>query len=352
MQCPAPCGKMPHVAARLILDEHLSFDDVLIRPRYSEVRSRDDVSLVTELSSGLKLDLPLLAANMDTVCGENMAIALAEMGGIGVLHRKMIPGERLKIVKQMIANNQKVGVAVGVHTMLSEIMAYLDCGVTMLVLDIAHGDSAHALDRVHQIRSAVERRGSSACVMGGNVATAEAVQRMYHAGAHSVKVGIGPGSACTTRIKTGVGIPQVTTILECSQAADAYGISCVADGGMRTPGDVAKALALGADAVMIGGMLSGTDEAPGELVTIGNKQFKEFRGMASKAVGSIYEEGASGMVPYKGSATSIIWDICKGLKSAFSYSGVNNIEGLHQSAELVKISMSSAAMSGAHGLNG
>jgi IMP dehydrogenase len=343
---------MPHVAARLILDEHLSFDDVLIRPRYSEVRSRDDVSLVTELSSGLKLDLPLLAANMDTVCGENMAVVLAELGGIGVLHRKMIPGERLRIIRTMVANDQKVGVAVGIHTMLTEIMAYLDCGVAMLVLDIAHGDSAHALDRVHQIRSLVEKRNSPTCVMGGNVATASAVERMYNAGAHSVKVGIGPGSACTTRMKTGVGVPQVTTILECSQAADEYGISCIADGGMRTPGDVAKALALGADAVMIGGMLAGTDESPGELVDIDGNQFKEFRGMASAAVGSLYEEGASGVVPYKGSAKTIVWDICKGLRSAFSYSGANNIEQLHQSAELIKISMASAAMSGAYGLDG
>ena len=121
---------------------------------------------------------------------------------------------------------------------------------------------------------------------------------------------------------------------------------------MRTPGDVAKALALGADAVMIGGMLAGTDESPGELVDIDGNQFKEFRGMASAAVGSLYEEGASGVVPYKGSAKTIVWDICKGLRSAFSYSGANNIEQLHQSAELIKISMASAAMSGAYGLDG
>jgi IMP dehydrogenase len=342
---------MPYVAARIILDEHLSFDDVLIRPLYSEVRSRDDVSLVTELSSGLKLDLPLLAANMDTVCGENMAVALAELGGIGVLHRKMIPGERLRIVKTMIANDHKVGVAVGVHTLLSEIMAYVDCGASMIVLDIAHGDSAHALDRVHQIRSVVEKRNSSICVMGGNVATPEAVYRMYEAGAHSVKVGIGPGSACTTRTKTGVGVPQVTTILECSEVADECGISCVADGGMKTPGDIAKALALGADAVMVGGMLSGTDEAPGRLVTIEGERFKEFRGMASKAVGSSYEEGASGMVPHKGSAESIVSEIGKGLRSAFSYSGASNIEQFHLKAELIKISMASVAMSKAHGLS-
>jgi IMP dehydrogenase len=151
-------------------------------------------------------------------------------------------------------------------------------------------------------------------------------------------------------MKTGVGVPQVTTILECSEAADEYGISCVADGGMKTSGDIAKALALGADAVMVGGMLSGTDEAPGELVSIEGEVFKEFRGMASTAAGSLYEEGASGVVPYKGSAKSIIRDIGKGLRSAFSYSGANNVEQFHLKAELIKISMASVAMSKAYGL--
>ena len=187
--------------------------------------------------------------------------------------------------------------------------------------------------------------------MGGNVATADAVERMWSAGAHCVKVGIGPGSACTTRIKTGVGVPQVNAIAECSQRADEFGITVIADGGMKTPGDIAKALALGADAVMVGGMLSGTDEAPGEVDYNQGKGYKQNRGIASKPPGSHYEEGASGMVPLKGPAEAIVKDICRGLRSAFSYSGASNLEQFHVKAELLRVSPLAAQMTGPHGLS-
>ncbi len=338
------------MAPHIITQENLSFNDLLIRPQYSEVRSRDDVSLVTELSGGLKLDIPVLAANMDTVCGTEMAGVMGELGGMGVLHRGMPVGQRIKSVTTLVDEGLKVGVAVGIHALMKEIVEYIDRGASAIVLDIAHGDSAHALDKVHMIRSLVEKRNSSICVVGGNVATAGAVERMWSAGAQCVKVGIGPGSACTTRIKTGVGVPQVNAISECSQKADEYGITVIADGGMKTPGDIAKALALGANAVMVGGMLAGTDEAPGEVVYKQGKGYKEYRGMASKRAGSHYEEGASGMIPLKGSAEAIVMDICKGLKSALSYSGASNLEQFHARAELLKVSPLAAAMSGAHGI--
>ena len=338
------------MAPHIITQENLSFNDLLIRPQYSEVRSRDDVSLVTELSGGLKLDIPVLAANMDTVCGTEMAGVMGELGGMGVLHRGMPVGQRIKSVTTLVDEGLKVGVAVGIHALMKEIVEYIDRGASAIVLDIAHGDSAHALDKVHMIRSLVEKRDSSICVVGGNVATAGAVERMWSAGAQCVKVGIGPGSACTTRIKTGVGVPQVNAISECSQKADEYGITVIADGGMKTPGDIAKALALGANAVMVGGMLAGTDEAPGEVVYKQGKGYKEYRGMASKRAGSHYEEGASGMIPLKGSAEAIVMDICKGLKSALSYSGASNLEQFHARAELLKVSPLAAAMSGAHGI--
>ncbi len=338
------------MAPHIITQENLSFNDLLIRPQYSEVRSRDDVSLVTELSGGLKLDIPVLAANMDTVCGTEMAGVMGELGGMGVLHRGMPVGQRIKSVTTLVDEGLKVGVAVGIHALMKEIVEYIDRGASAIVLDIAHGDSAHALDKVHMIRSLVEKRDSSICVVGGNVATAGAVERMWSAGAQCVKVGIGPGSACTTRIKTGVGVPQVNAISECSQKADEYGITVIADGGMKNPGDIAKALALGANAVMVGGMLAGTDEAPGEVVYKQGKGYKEYRGMASKRAGSHYEEGASGMIPLKGSAEAIVMDICKGLKSALSYSGASNLEQFHARAELLKVSPLAAAMSGAHGI--
>lgn len=351
MQSGCRCVTIRYVAARIVTTENLSFNDLLIRPQYSEVRTRDDVSLVTELGCGLKLDIPIIAANMDTVCGGTMATTMAGFGGMGVLHRALTPGQRLQEIRLLKINDQSVGVAVGIHSLLAEIKAYIDAGVSAIVLDIAHGDSAHALDKIHTIRSLVEKNNPSICVVGGNVATARAVERMWNAGAHSVKVGIGPGSACTTRIKTGVGVPQVTAIAECAAIADGYGMSTIADGGMKTPGDVAKALALGADAVMLGGMLAGTDEAPGNVVKIGGKSFKEFRGMASKKAGSNYEEGASGMVSYKGPTGDIIQEICKGLRSAFSYSGAFNMEQFHAKAELLKVSPLAAQMSGAHGLS-
>ena len=338
------------MAPQIITQENLSFNDLLIRPLYSEVRSRDDVSLVTELSGGLKLDIPILAANMDTVCGTEMAGVMGELGGMGVLHRGMAVGQRIKAVTTLVDEGLRVGVAVGIHALMKEILEYIDRGASAIVLDIAHGDSAHALDKVHMIRSLVEKRDSSICVIGGNIATADAVERMWSAGAHCVKVGIGPGSACTTRVKTGVGVPQVTAISDCSQRADEFGITVIADGGMKTPGDIAKALALGADAVMVGGMLAGTDEAPGEIVYKQGKGYKEYRGMASKRAGSHYEEGASGMIPLKGSAEAIVMDICKGLRSALSYSGASNLEQFHMKAELLKVSPLAAQMSGAHGL--
>ena len=339
------------MATHIINEEHFSFNDILLRPQYSEVRSRDDVSLVTELSSGLKLDIPVLAANMDTVCGLEMAGVMGELGGMGVLHRGMPVGQRIKTISTLTDEGLQVGVAVGIHALLKEILEYVERGVSAIVLDIAHGDSAHALDKVHMIRSLVEKHDSPVCVVGGNVATADAVERMWSAGAHCVKVGIGPGSACTTRIKTGVGVPQVNAIAECSQRADEFGMTVIADGGMKTPGDIAKALALGADAVMVGGMLSGTDEAPGEVVYKRGKGYKEYRGMAAKRAGSHYEEGASGMVPLKGPAEAIVKDICKGLRSALSYSGANNLEQFHVKAELVRVSPLAAQMSGAHGLS-
>lgn len=338
------------MAPHIITQENLSFNDLLIRPQYSEVRSRDDVSLVTELSGGLKLDIPILAANMDTVCGLEMAGVMGELGGMGILHRGMPVGQRIKTISSLTEEGSQVGVAVGIHALLKEIVEYIERGASAIVLDIAHGDSAHALDKVHMIRSLVEKHDSPVCVVGGNIATADAVERMWSAGAHCVKVGIGPGSACTTRVKTGVGVPQVNAIADCSQRADEFGITVIADGGMKTPGDIAKALALGADAVMVGGMLAGTDEAPGEVVYKQGKGYKEYRGMASKRAGSHYEEGASGMIPLKGPAEAIVMDICKGLRSALSYSGASNLEQFHAKAELLKVSPLAAAMSGAHGI--
>ncbi len=333
------------------MKEHISFDDVLLKPQYSEVRSRSDVSLTTRLSTELTLDLPVLVANMDTVCGPEMMEAISDLGGIGVYPRQGNHFEfRAPVVRRMLKEGRKAAIAVGVDSPLKEVFHYVDLGVSAIVLDLAHGDSVHALERISEIRQIVDKHNPNVCVIGGNVATPEAVGRMADVGVDCVKVGIGGGSACTTRINTGVGVPTLSSVIECAAKADKYGILSIADGGMRTPGDVAKALAGGADAVMLGGMLAGTDESPGNPIQIDGQKFKNFRGNASAEAGSNYVEGAAGLVPYTGPLSNVIEAIEKGLKSAFSYTGSENLEEFHAKVEFVKVSAISVVENDAHGL--
>lgn len=330
--------------------EYLSFDDVLIEPQHSAVRSRSDVSLKTKLYDGFELDLPIIASNMDTVCELDMAIAMSELGGLGVIHRNLIHATRIHCIRQLTSMGLASAVAMGVNELrLSPVRRYIEEGVRYIVLDIAHGDSVHALKAVEQLRSMSDKHGGAVCIIGGNVATPDAVGRMADAGAHCVKVGIGPGAACLTRINTGVGIPQLSAILECSHAADLHGVGCIADGGMKTPGDIAKALAAGADAVMLGGMLAGTFESPGDVVDIDGEKFKTYRGMASNGAGSMYIEGAEGFVKYSGKAGDVVNDISDGLRSAFSYVGASDMAEYHSKALFVRISTASILENGAHG---
>ncbi len=329
------------------LPEALTFDDVLLVPRYSEVRTRRDVSLTARLSPKKDLTLapPFLSANMDTVTGEEMAQTMAEAGGLGVIHRFMTVEEQVAAVGRLKERGLVAGAAFGVKEgELDRAEALLEAGVDVLVLDIAHGHSVRSLETIKAFR----QRFSDAFLVAGNVATPEGVFDLAEAGADTVKVGIGGGSVCSTRIVTGFGIPQMTTLFECVGAADEAGVGLIADGGIRYSGDIVKALAAGADAVMIGNILAGTDQAPGEKISKDSVFYKQYRGMASREANShrkdrevelsqLIVEGVSGLVPYRGDARIVLDQLEGGLRSGLSYAGALNLRDLRKNARFIKI---------------
>ncbi|MFN8482197.1 MAG: IMP dehydrogenase [Anaerolineae bacterium] len=468
----------------------LTFDDVLLVPRHSAIRSRSDVSTATQLSRNIHLSIPIVSANMDTVTESAMAIALARAGGIGIVHRfntpqrqaaevakvkraesyvvehpytisvtarvgegrrlmdtldtggllvmdgetlvgilterdilfeedadrpvreLMTPRERLitaspdtpvdearailhrhKIeklplldadgkVKGVITSKDivkrkqfpqatkdgkgrlRVGAAVGVRPgFLDRAALLLDAGADTIVVDIAHGDSDNAVDAVRALRRAF----GPIDIIAGNVATAEGVEVLADAGADAVKVGVGPGSICVTRIVTGFGVPQLSAIMECAAAARRAGVPLIADGGIRTSGDVVKALAAGGQTVMIGSLLAGTTESPGLTVMRRGRKFKVSRGMASlaanisrqgtepgdKAPGevdwqAVVAEGVEAVVAYRGDVGEVLGQLVGGLRSGLSYAGATTIEELQANARFVRITQAGVKESGPH----
>jgi IMP dehydrogenase len=252
----------------------LTFDDVLLVPQKSHIRSRQNVSVATRLSTGVELGLPIVAANMDTVCEYEMAIALGKMGGIGMIHRFLTIEQHAKQVAKVKEAGVLVGAAVGTdRDAIARSRALVDVGVDVLVLDIAHGHSDHAIDTVR----ALKKEFPAIDVVAGNVATRAGAEDLIRAGANSIKVGVGPGGVCTTRLVAGVGVPQLTAINDCA----GLDVPVIGDGGIRTSGDIAKALAAGAHTVMIGSMFAGTKESPGEVEQSPHGLVKRVRGMAS-----------------------------------------------------------------------
>ena len=327
----------------------LTFDDVLIVPRRSSVRSRQDVSVSTWLSRGVELGLPVVAANMDTVCEHEMAIAMARLGGIGILHRFMpidAQAEQVEWVKEAGAD-LLVGAAVGTdRDMVERAKALVAAGADALVLDIAHGHSDHAIDGVRRLKD----HFADTDVIAGNVATAAGAADLAEVGADAVKVGVGPGGVCTTRTVAGVGVPQLTAIADASQV----GVPVIADGGIRNSGDIAKALAAGASTVMVGSMLAGTKESPGEVEQGAKGLQKRIRGMASfEAVKARADrsgedldeeylsyrapEGVEGTVPYKGEVSKLVWQLMAGLRSAMSYTDARTLPEFWRLAEFMAV---------------
>lgn len=345
----------------------LTFDDVLLIPAESHVLP-NEVDLSTKLADNIKLNIPLVSAGMDTVTEGAMAIAMALQGGLGVVHKNMSiqaqAGEVANVKSVVVpSNTTKAAVddqnrllcaaAVGVTSDTFErAEALLEAGADAIVIDTAHGHSAGVLRKIKEIRDHFPKQ----TLIAGNVATGDATRALFDAGVDVVKVGIGPGSICTTRIVAGVGVPQITAIYDAASAAREYHKPIIADGGIKYSGDVVKALAAGGNAVMLGSMLSGTTEAPGDIFEDNGKKYKRYRGMGSvgamaQAHGSsdryfqggvneankLVPEGVEARVEYKGDVSDVVFQIDGGLRSGMGYCGAANIPELIEKAQFVQI---------------
>ncbi len=345
----------------------LTFDDVLLIPAESHVLP-NEVDLSTKLADNIKLNIPLISAGMDTVTEGAMAIAMALQGGLGVVHKNMSiqaqAGEVANVKSVVVPSNAtKAAVddqnrllcaaAVGVTSDTFErAEALLEAGADAIVIDTAHGHSAGVLRKIKEFREHFPKQ----TLIAGNVATGDATRALFDAGVDVVKVGIGPGSICTTRIVAGVGVPQITAIYDSASAAREYHKPIIADGGIKYSGDVVKALAAGGNAVMLGSMLSGTTEAPGDIFEENGKKFKRYRGMGSvgamaQAHGSsdryfqggvneankLVPEGVEARVEYKGDVSDVVFQIDGGLRSGMGYCGAANIPELIEKAQFVQI---------------
>ncbi len=397
--------------------EGLTFDDVLLEPGPSEfMPAMVDVS--TQLTRDIKLNIPLLSSAMDTVTESRLAIAMAQSGGLGVLHRNMTieeQADQVRAVKRYESGMVVNPVTVGPQTTLGEVreivarkkitgfpvvdpatgklvgmlthrdmrfekaqvfphaakddqgrllvgaastvgdagyeraMALADAGVDVVVIDTAHGHSAS----VAQVVERIKRESNRLQVIAGNVATYDATRALIDAGADAVKVGIGPGSICTTRIVAGVGVPQLTAVMDSARAARGTGASVIADGGIKYSGDLAKAIAAGANVAMMGSMFAGTDESPGEVFLYQGRSYKSYRGMGSvgamargsadryfqKEVSSekLVPEGIEGQTPYKGPITPVLHQLVGGLRASMGYVGAGTIADFQERARFVRI---------------
>lgn len=331
--------------------EALTYDDILLVPKFSNILSRKDISLATLVSRRYGLLIPLVASPMDTVCEEEMAFKMFSLGGVGCIHRFMTADEQANQIKNL--NFRIYGEGFGGpyenwgimfddwHSEIKQIpiMAAIgvqeedklraeklvEAGANVLIIDVAHG---HHQNVINMIKWCKQNLPEHVDIIAGNIATSEAAEDLQNAGADGLRVGLGNGSLCTTRIKTGFGIPSITSLEEILNVSK---VPVMADGGIRTSGDISKALAIGANTVMLGSLLAGTDEAPGKIIETSNGLIKRYRGSASLETKITHNkeerniEGESTTIPYKGGVKFVINGLIDGIKSALSYGGANNL---------------------------
>ena len=332
------------------IKEALTFDDVLLLPRFSKILpSETDISL--NLDKNIYLKSPFLSSAMDTVTESKMAIAIAREGGIGIIHRNLNIEKQSKEIIKVKKNNLLVGAAIGTSSEdLNRAKSLINNGVDLIVIDTAHGHS----EKVLKIMSKIKKNNFKTPICVGNIATAEAAKKLYNAGADIIKVGIGPGSICTTRMVAGIGVPQITAIMEVKKALNKKKVKIISDGGIKFSGDIVKAMAAGADAIMMGSIFAGTEESPGKKFKIKNKFYKRYRGMGSigamsagssdryfqknhKDKSKFVPEGVDGRVEYKGDVSKIIYQLKGGLRSSMGYIGAKKLKDIRKNARFIKI---------------
>ena len=359
----------------------LTFDDILLLPGYTDF-FRSDIDLSTRITKHISIKMPLVSAPMDTVTESRLAIALAKLGGIGIIHRNLTIEDQVAEAKKVIAENLPVGVAIGASPGFEKrVAAFVAGGVKLLVIDTAHGFAKYVIDAVSLIKQNYPRVE----IIAGSVATADGARALIDAGADGLRVGMGPGAICTTRVISGMGVPQITALQSVVSVADQAGIPVIADGGIKYSGDMMKALAVGAHAVMMGSFFAAAEEAPGKTVILRRDQvphrfrsifqtdkneylFKEYRGMGSIGAmkrgeevhsedefhgksyqdGVLVAEGVEGLVPVKATVRALVDQALGGIRSGFYYVGAKNMQELWQKATFIQITQASLTESHPH----
>lgn len=363
--------------AKILEKDALTFDDVLLVPQYSEI-TPDMADVSTKLTNTFKMNVPFLSAAMDTVSEHKLVTALALAGGLGVIHKNMSIADQAKeveMVKNYEFDNEKykralidkkgrlcVGAAIGVTAdMMDRVHALMDAGVDVFVLDSAHGDSKNIINAIKNLRLEYP----SMELIAGNVATYEGALDLMKAGASAVKVGMGPGSICTTRIIAGIGVPQLQAVMDCAKASKEMNIPIIADGGIKYSGDVVKALAAGANTVMLGGLFATCEEAPGDIYESNGKKYRTYRGMGSieaMAKGStdryfqtghkkFVAEGVQGIVEVKTTVEELVSQLIGGLKAGMGYCGSKDIPTLQEKGTFIKITNNALLESHPHDIS-
>ncbi|MXV63033.1 guanosine monophosphate reductase [Natronorubrum sp. JWXQ-INN-674] len=332
----------------------LSYGDVLLVPNRSPVDSRSNVDLSAALTPSIELETPLVSAAMDTVTEAELAIELSRAGGFGVLHRFLTPDEQAEQIRRVRDAGERVGAAVGINEdYVDRSGALVEVGVDAIVVDVAHGHLERTLEAVERLRAEFP----AVDLVAGNVATPAGVEDLAAAGADCVKVGIGPGSHCTTRKVAGAGVPQLTAVDDCADAAEGLDVTICADGGIRSSGDAVKALMAGADTVMLGSLFAGTEEAPGAVVEVDGTRYKRSRGMATTTAAEKRDdkennvradEGVEALTPYKGPVADVVGEFCAGVQSGLSYCGGHTIPEAREKAAFIRVAPSAKEREGYH----